>query len=80
MFSQDRWQDLRRSSDGQDAAQEAERAAQARGHHQANGDLDRVQGMFPHDTLHLYDENPLAMVSGIPSPFGGKQIPQGERL
>ncbi|XP_052129739.1 uncharacterized protein LOC113211060, partial [Frankliniella occidentalis] len=49
------WQELRRSS--QD---EAERAA-ARGPHQPNGDLDRVQDMFPFDLLLLYDDNPLAL-------------------
>lgn len=66
------WPDLRRGS--QDGDKEAERAAQGPagggpaggpapgGHHPANGDLDRVQGMFPSDALLLYDDNPLAMV------------------
>lgn len=61
-LSQDRWQDFQRAviQDAQETSQA--RVTPSQGPHQANGDLDRVQGMFPHDTLHLYDENPLAMV------------------
>ncbi|KAK3925451.1 Zinc finger CCCH domain-containing protein 4, partial [Frankliniella fusca] len=52
------WQDLQRLQ--RSSQDEAEREA-ARGPHQPNGDLDRVQDMFPFDLLLLYDDNPLAL-------------------